>query len=109
MIELGIVNVLGTNYTIVKSNKAEDDLLADSDGYCDYTVKRIVIGTFEPTSDSLKDLKAYEKKVIRHELVHAFLFESGLGQNSWAENEEIVDWIAFQFPKMAGVFKILQI
>ena len=37
------------------------------------------------------------KKVIRHELVHAFLFESGLSVNSWADNEEIVDWIAIQF------------
>ena len=109
MIELGVVNVLGTNYTIFRSNKSEDETLANSDGYCDYTVKQIVIGTFEPLPDSLKDLKFYEQKVIRHELVHAFLFESGLSQDTWAGNEEIVDWIAFQIPKMIEVLKALQI
>lgn len=34
----------------------------------------------------------------------AFLFESGLGADSWGINEEIVDWIAYQFPKMAEAF-----
>lgn len=33
-----------------------------------------------------------------------FLFESGLGADSWGINEEIVDWIAYQFPKMAEAF-----
>lgn len=42
--------------------------------------------------------------MIRHELVHAFLFESGLSVNSWADNEEIVDWIAIQFPKLQAGF-----
>jgi hypothetical protein len=33
------------------------------------------------------------------------LFESGLGADSWGINEEIVDWIAYQFPKMAAAFE----
>ena len=41
------------------------------------------------------------KKNVRHELVHAFLFECGLAENSnWAQNEELVDWIAIQGPKI---------
>ena len=49
--------------------------------------------------------RTYFKKVLCHELVHAFLFESGLGGESWANNEELVDWIAFQFPKMLEAMK----
>ena len=41
-------------------------------------------------------------KIIRHEIIHAYLYESGL--DSYAEDETIVDWIAAQFPKMAGTF-----
>jgi predicted SprT family Zn-dependent metalloprotease len=52
-----------------------------------------------------------QKEVMRHEIVHAFLYESGLGYSThipncaWAVNEEMVDWIAIQTPKMAKVFK----
>lgn len=36
-----------------------------------------------------------------NEIVHAFLLESGLDENSeWARNEELVDWIAIQGPKI---------
>ena len=103
-----IVNVLGTEYTIKKSNRVEDLGLEHADGYCDYSTKIIVIDTFETYEelpDSLKNLNDYEKKVIRHELVHAFLYESGLSVNSWAKDEEIVDWIACQFPKLIKVFE----
>ncbi len=42
----------------------------------------------------------------RHEIIHAFLFESGLAENSeWAQNEEMVDFFAIQFPKLMEVFK----
>ena len=105
------VNVLGVEYTIKKSNKIEDLGLAECDGYCDHSTKTIVIDTFkiyEGLPDALGSLDEYEKKVIRHELVHAFLFESGLGSNSWAKNEEIVDWIACQFPKMMKIFESIK-
>jgi hypothetical protein len=100
------VKVLGERYEVIESNCAEDLTLAGaSDGYCDHTTKSIVIDTFKPSDDSLGDLERYRKQVIRHELVHAFLFESGLGANSWGSNEEIVDWIAAMFPKMLEAFE----
>ena len=45
------------------------------------------------------------KQTLRHEIVHAFLGESGLSNNSnsidaWARNEEVVDWFAIQGPKI---------
>lgn len=96
--------MLGTEYTIKQSNKVDDPNLEKNDGYCDVTTKTIVIDTFQDTPDSKKDLDEYRKMVIRHELVHAFLFESGLDSCSWAADEEIVDWIAVQFPKLVDAF-----
>lgn len=98
------VNVLGTKYTIKESNKVADPNLENNDGYCDHTTKTIVIDTFKDSPGSLEDLESYKKQVIRHELIHAFLYESGLDACSWARDEEIVDWIACQFPKIQHAF-----
>ncbi len=105
MHKLYAVNVLGTEYEVFENNKTEDKLLESMDGYCDHTEHKCVIDELVPNIDSLGNTDAYRQKLIRHELIHAFLFESGLGANSWGTNEEIVDWIAFQFPKMLEAFK----
>lgn len=98
------VNVLGTKYTIKESNKLVDSNLENNDGYCDHSTKTIVIDTFKTFPGSLEDMEAYKRQVIRHELIHAFLYESGLDACSWAKDEDIVDWIAIQFPKMLQSF-----
>lgn len=105
---LQVVSVLGTPYTIYQGDSVDFPDLADCDGYCDTTVKVIVV--FDMTKVEGKpgakaDLAHYHRKVIRHELIHAILFESGLCCNSWAENEEIVDWFAIQFPKLEALFQ----
>ena len=98
------IKVLGVDYEIIESNREDDNNLEDVDGYCDFSVKKIVIDTFKNRPGSMEDLTEYKKQVIRHELTHAFLHESGLDANSWAGNEEIVDWIAIQFLKMVEAF-----
>lgn len=55
-------------------------------------------------------MPAYIKKVKRHEIIHAFLFESGLSECSyksdeWAKNEEMVDWFAHQGLKLYKAWK----
>lgn len=110
MDKINQVNILGTPYTIEMSNRKEDSILENYDGYCDDSINLIRICEMEQDTDSLKDLSVYQKKVIRHELVHAFLNESGLKSNSeWARNEEIVDWIAIQLPKMFKVMKEIEV
>ena len=104
------VNILGTEYTITIATEEEDKRLKECDGYCDWTVKRIVVCEFEPDRDSWIDLEAYKKKVLRHEIVHAFFFECGLHEssaevNAWAKNEEMVDWIARQYVKLYKAFE----
>lgn len=100
------INVLGTDYEIVELTVEQDERLDKMDGYCDPSVKKCVIDKHEVQDKySKQDLVEYKRQVTRHELVHAFLFESGLSACSWAENEELVDWIALQAPKMFKAFK----
>ena len=85
-------------------------------GYCDNNTKEIVILNLRSTPDWAEAqeevIQRMEKCTIRHELVHAFLNESGLQWNSfapdkaWAKNEEMVDWFAIQFPKMYEAFRL---
>ena len=108
------VNILGTEYTIEVSKEKDSPKLKMCDGYVDWTIKKIVVGEFESDINSLENLGEYTKKVMRHEIVHAFLIESGLWEcsrkeSSWARSEEMTDWIARQFHKMADVFKRLDI
>ena len=103
------VNVLGTEYTI-KFDVPSEKMPFGGDGCMDQSIREIWIADFgESDRDSIKDLDSYRKKVLRHEIVHAFLYESGLWNNSgnvkaWGQSEEITDWIALQFPKMLQAF-----
>ena len=100
------VNVLGTTYFVCERDEKQDEKLLGRDGYTDTSIKECVIDSMEKSdADSKADLQEYKKSVIRHELIHAFLYESGLDAVSWATNEEVVDWIAIQFPKMKKAFE----
>lgn len=100
------INVLGSEYVIYETNEKKDPYLNGHDGYCDTSTKECVVDEMKPTGEGEKrNLPAYKRSVKRHELIHAFLFESGLDSCSWAQNEEMVDWIAIQFPKMMKAFK----
>ena len=48
----------------------------------------------QDASEAVKRIR-YEE-VMRHEIVHAFLFESGLDE--YFENEQLVNWIANSVP-----------
>lgn len=102
------VNILGTEYTIIECGIEDDKNLKDMDGYCDKTTKKIVVSTPTPDSD-LGDWKVYRNKIMRHEIIHAFLFESGLHENfehkQWGHEETFIDWVAVQFPKMFKAFE----
>ena len=103
------VNILGTDYSIIFA-PADTGALEKADGITDESVKKIIVGIFEPTATSVEDLGVYQKKILRHEIVHAFLFESGLAEcsgatDAWAHNETMIDWIARQHSKLHVVFE----
>jgi len=101
------INILGTEYTVELSKKLPDGL----DGRTDRTTKVIeVCSTLyeEPKETQLQNLKAYADTVLRHETIHAILNESGLEQHtSELHKEEVVNWIAMQYPKMKKIFEKL--
>lgn len=102
------VNILGTDYTIYEESESENRLLQGCDGYCDWTTKEIVVE--REMEGNLGDMNAYVRKVLRHEIVHAFLLESGLHECSgeseaWASNEAMVDWFARQGQKIYAAWR----
>lgn len=99
------VNVLGSEYAVEFKKQEEDPLLKERGGYCDHSIRKIVVCIPEQEEDSIANLDKWKNDTLRHELVHAFLIESGLQTQSWADNEEMVDWIALQFPKMMKAFQ----
>lgn len=104
------IDVLGAKYDLQVLPQSKDPFLDECDGYCDYTIKKIVVLDFKPTSvGEIQNSEMYIKQVKRHEIIHAFFYESGLGGN-WehkhlGQEETTVDWIARQFPKMLEAFK----
>lgn len=108
----GKLSVLGEEWTLLEGTELEFPALKeDLDGYTDMSTRTIVIDSMElsegdPTAKG--NLKAYKQAVTRHEIIHAFLEESGLSINTrdeWARNEEMVDWFALQIPKLVKAFK----
>ena len=106
------VDILGQSYRIEFLAEDKDSKFEDVDGYMDNSIHLIRVAFLQPDKDSVQDLVTYAKKVMRHEIVHAYLYESGLAESSssvdnWATNEEMVDWIARQFPKMKRTMEAL--
>lgn len=111
------VTILGEVWEMIEGTEAEFPALKDNDGYTDSSIRRMVVDDMTKAAGdttSKADMEAYKRQVMRHECVHAFLEESGLSSSSagaahWAENEEMVDWIAIQAPKICKAFVDLDI
>ena len=102
------VNILGTEYTIEPRELIDEDI----DGFTDNTSKLIVIRT--DNVNDVGDFEYLQKKQLRHEIIHAFMSESGLQCNwqhieQFGHDETTVDWFAIQSPKIFKVFQELEI
>lgn len=102
------IDILGTEWEIkFQKRKHMPD---GTDGYCDRTVK--VICVLENNDDSqFENYEEYKKSVVRHEIIHAFLIESGLDCNwqhaqQFGHDETMIDWIAMQFTKLQKAFEV---
>ena len=74
------VNVLGTGYEI----RYEELVGENADGYCDPTSRVITIRS--DNTNKVQDFEELQRVTLRHEIIHAFMFESGLGA-SWQHAE----------------------
>jgi len=102
------VDILGTEYSIEIHKVSTDEHMKRNNimGYCWYDEKLIVIP--DTSEKEYFDLMAnteaetnFINRVLKHEIIHAFLYESGLSTCcSWANDEVIVDWIAIQSKKI---------
>lgn len=99
-------NILGKEYIINLNTPRE--ILTDCDGTCsryDKTISMVDIDEiFDGGGTEIGRRERYAEG-LRHEIIHAFFEESGLDE--YSENEELVQWLAIQFPKIAEVFGIL--
>ena len=91
------INVLGTEYHLLLDEEMEEE---DSDGEYSPFEKCIKIAPMDIEGERTR---LYRDKVIRHEIIHAFLFESGLDDLSG--DEMLVDWMALQIPKISKLFE----
>ena len=71
-----MVQILGTLYA-VRFDVPEEKMPEGADGCMDQSTHMIKIAKIEASRESLQNLDSYKKKVLRHEIVHAFLYESG--------------------------------
>ena len=108
-------SVLGQKWTLIfvdpRKNGSGFEGNRNAKGFCTPIARRIVLKNEEfqyfPEDFTEKDKIRALNKTLRHETVHAFLYESGLNRNTfsdagkpWATNEEMVDWFAIQGPKI---------
>ena len=115
------IDILGTEYRIETHKVSEDSFMEEKGlaGYCEEENKLIVVADMSEEKYFVgmdeKAQETYRKKTLRHEIIHAFLNESGLSDSSnqfhgaWAKNEEMVDWLAIQAPKIYKTFQKLNI
>lgn len=109
------VNILGTEYNVTYKDDEQvcENMgceLGECGGYCNEYSQDIVIANLNLCEDTKKTKQALKRRNLRHEIIHAFLNEIGMSANSnytacWAKNEEMVDWMAIQFPKIQRAFK----
>ena len=98
-----VISILGILWRIKFNEKLDDkDVDAQSDPH-----EKII-----RVSDDIED-GVDVNRILRHEIIHAFLYESGLGFNwehkPYGHEETMVDWLAIQYPKIKKVFEKLGI
>lgn len=105
------VNILGTEWEIKFGDESQYPNLEGIDGYCDSSIKEIVVNDMKKSEGrtwAKENLKEYQRICLRHEIIHAFMEESGLSGNfehkSIGIEETTVDWFAIQSPKIFKVF-----
>ena len=98
------LNILGTEYKLI----IDTDYCADveADGITERYEKKIYMRNVKDMLEKGASIEAKQKRydeTLRHEIVHAFLFESGL--DSYGCDETLVQWMAAKLPQVTQVFR----
>lgn len=100
------MQILWTQYNIIEDGEGLKKINAD--GECRPYGKVIKIRSLESMlGEDATDAerKARYDETLRHEVIHAFFHECG--HDDYSNNEELVDCLAIQFPKLLKLFKEL--
>lgn len=104
------VSILGAVWTVRSATETEEPRLEGVNGFTDWTTRTICLE--KNTQGNIGSIKTYMNQVIRHEVVHAFMYESGLGDSfehkDYGQEETIVDWFAFQMGNILNVVMDIQ-
>ena len=107
------VNILGTTYNIIrfKYNEYLNFKKFGRYGNCDNVNKLIAVVDASTIPNTTTNDRAWmikcEKEILRREVVHTYLSESGLKQNvivsfrGWSKCEELIDWFAIMGKKIS--------
>lgn len=101
------VNILGTEYKIIIDNEMHRTIRDGRERRYAHEI------SLRPEADML-DNEATDKEknlrfleVGRHEIFHAFFDESGL--EGYSEDEQLINWLSTQSPKIFKVFQELEL
>lgn len=98
------INVLGTDYSVRRDTAMCRK--EGGDGLTDRFNKEIILMRNADLLDNCSEENVrsiYERRVIRHELIHAFFFEAGF--DKYGMDEDLVDMLAVLWPKMNGAMR----
>jgi hypothetical protein len=102
------VSILGTEYILHICPSSKDKRFEELNcaGFCDESTHELFVSNLTDPKEkvSVSDSMYCIRVAIRHEMVHAFLYESGLGSDwehkEFGHEETTVDWIARKLPAM---------
>ena len=107
-----MVRILGEPWRVKICSCEVEPRLNNLSGFCDHTSHFIGIMDPDEKKGNIDDNVEFINEVIRHEIIHAFLYASGLG-DSWehkdfGHDETVIDWFALQFKKIEVVINQLE-
>ena len=105
------VNINGQDYRVeIAKYEKYFDAFQSRAGWTDFSTKTIVVldaedyVQYEDPGRVLESAGRVTERILRHEIMHAFMYESGLDtETAFARDEILIDFLAIQLPKIVGV------
>lgn len=98
------MNILGAEYQLIIDTDYCEAINAD--GVTERYDKKIYMRNVQDMLEKDSSLQCKQRRydeTLRHEIVHAFLFESGL--DSYSCDETLVQWMVSKMPQVTQAFK----
>lgn len=108
------IDILGNKYIIKHAEKEAVKDFKDeiADAFCDCTSREIVIRNIKDDED-IGNKQNYINRLLRREVIHAYMFECGLGAEiphpQTGHDEAMIDWFARMAPRIMQTFIELDI